>query len=86
MIWNVKDTPRGHSYFRLAALTPRIRGFDASFLPTPDTVAGNCVGTWRELGGCHNKFRGTEFGKQYRNPAYEEWRMGFPEGWTDLER
>ena len=86
LIWSVKDTPRGRSYFRLAASTPRIPGFDASLLPTPNAHGGHNSGRLDEWGGSNNMFRGTEIGRMPLNPGLVEWMMGFPEGWTDLER
>jgi hypothetical protein len=84
LTWKVSVTKSGRSWFRLAPSAPLTDGTDYSWLPTPNTVGGHTVGTWRELGGSGNPHKSTDFGKMYRNPDYEEWRMGFPIGWTDL--
>jgi len=50
-------------------------------LPTPNTFTGNNSGRLDEMGGSGNPYRGTEEGKQYLNPQFVEWMMGFPPGW-----
>jgi hypothetical protein len=54
-------------------------------LPTPSAGNDHSGGTLDEWGG-KNKFRGTELGRLLLNPSFVEELMGFPEGWTDLDR
>lgn len=55
-------------------------------LPTPSGVRSgknHVAGRLDEWGGSSNPFRGTELGP-IKNPAFEEWLMGWPVQWTEL--
>jgi hypothetical protein len=55
--------------------------------PTPTVPGKHQVGTLGEWGGSGNKFRTPEnmsVKTGALNPAWVEWLMGFPDGWTDL--
>jgi len=55
--------------------------------PTPTVPGKHQVGTLGEWGGSGNKFRTPEnmsVKTGALNPAWVEWLMGFPSGWTDL--
>ena len=55
------------------------------FMPTPQAGSDHWGGTWRELSGNANPFRGTPFGSTKIHPWEWEWMMGFPRDWTALE-
>ena len=52
---------------------------------TPNAGSDHWGGRLDEMGGSSNPFRGSELGKMKLNPCWQEERMGFPIGWTDLE-
>ena len=56
-----------------------------NLLPTPSALNGHNCGTFQEWGGAWNKLRGTPLASGKVNPVWEEWLMGFPMDWTDLE-
>lgn len=53
--------------------------------PTPNAVTNHNNGRLDEWGGSGNPFRGTPEGRGSLNPAWVEWLMGFPIGWTDCD-
>lgn len=58
--------------------TPRL-------LPTPSALNGHNCGTFQEWGGAGNTIRGTDLASGKVNPTWEEWLMGFPKDWTNLD-
>jgi hypothetical protein len=54
-------------------------------LPTPSALNGHNCGTFQEWGGAWNKLRGSTLASGKVNPVWEEWLMGFPVDWTNLE-
>jgi hypothetical protein len=55
-------------------------------LPTPNAGNDHWGGRLDEYGGSTNPFRGTEIGQSRLNPCWVEELMGYPIGYTDLER
>jgi hypothetical protein len=53
-------------------------------VPTANAMRGHNAGTFQELGGSGNIYRGGQIASIRINPAYWEWLMGWPIGWTDL--
>ena len=53
--------------------------------PTPNAGSEKWGGTFQELGGSGNSFRGTELASMHICPQFLEALMGFPITWTDLE-
>lgn len=56
-----------------------------NLLPTPSALNGHNCGTFQEWGGAWNKLRGSPIASGKVNPIWEEWLMGFPQNWTNLE-
>ena len=56
-----------------------------SLLPTPSALNGHNCGTFQEWGGAWNTIRGTALASGKVNPMWEEWLMGFPRDWTNLD-
>lgn len=56
-----------------------------SLLPTPSALNGHNCGTFQEWGGAWNKLRGSPLASGKVNPMWEEWLMGFPKDWTNLD-
>lgn len=56
-----------------------------NLLPTPSALNGHNCGTFQEWGGAWNKLRGSPLASGRVNPVWEEWLMGFPIDWTDLD-
>lgn len=54
-------------------------------LPTPSALNGHNCGTFQEWGGAWNKLRGLPIASSKVNPVWEEWLMGFPKDWTNLD-
>lgn len=54
-------------------------------LPTPSALNGHNCGTFQEWGGAWNKLRGSPLASGKVNPTWEEWLMGFPKDWTNLD-
>ena len=55
-----------------------------NLLPTPSALNGHNCGTFQEWGGAWNTIRGTDLASGKVNPVWEEWLMGFPRDWTNL--
>ena len=56
-----------------------------ALLPTPSALNGHNCGTFQEWGGAWNKLRGSTLASGKVNPVWEEWLMGFPVDWTNLD-
>jgi hypothetical protein len=56
-----------------------------NLLPTPSALNGHNCGTFQEWGGAWNKLRGSPLASGKVNPTWEEWLMGFPADWTNLD-
>jgi len=52
---------------------------------TPSALNGHNCGTFQEWGGAWNKLRGSPLASGKVNPVWEEWLMGFPKDWTNLD-
>lgn len=84
LIWKSQVTKSNRLLFQLVAPMRPITGVESGWLPTP---------TARDWKGYTT--RGTEsvcnylkpiYGKSGKpSPEWTEWRLGFPEGWTDLK-
>ena len=59
--------------------------FVPELLPTPSALNGHNCGTFQEWGGAWNKLRGSPLASGKVNPVWEEWLMGFPKDWTNLD-
>lgn len=76
---------------KLPMSEPATTGNGCSLLPTPDLLPtptalnGHNCGTFQEWGGTWNKLRGSTLASGKVNPEWEEWLMGFPEGWTNID-
>ena len=77
----------------LSALTPLveiINAVESGSMPTPTAAGGHGGRRWDETGGSGARKMllkcnmSTEDIKQWRNPEYLEWQMGWPVKWTDL--
>jgi len=55
-----------------------------NLLPTPSALNGHNCGTFQEWDGAWNKLRGSPLVSGKVNPEWEEWLMGFPRDWTNL--
>lgn len=72
--------------YPLEIWVPVISGEDGLLLPTPTATANQACKTMRKhwKGYLDNH---KDFGDKTRlSPHFVEWMMGFPIGWTDLER
>ena len=56
-----------------------------NLLPTPSALNGHNCGTFQEWGGAWNKLRGSPIASGKVNPVWEEWLMGFPRDWTNID-
>jgi hypothetical protein len=56
-----------------------------TLFPTPSALNGHNCGTFQEWGGAWNKLRGLPIASSKVNPLWEEWLMGFPRDWTNLD-
>lgn len=56
-----------------------------TLFPTPSALNGHNCGTFQEWGGAWNKLRGLPIASSKVNPEWEEWLMGFPKDWTNLD-
>ncbi len=87
MTWQVKATPAGRQFCRLAlsARGTDVNGF--GLLPTPSGTSNHgknhVAGRLDEWGGSSNPWRGTPDGRQH-SPGFELWMMGFPDLWRQL--
>lgn len=92
LTWRVKTTPRSRLLFQLVESTRGTEEGDFGLWPTP--TSGNTGGPTGLGGGSGNrkkiyKMVGEEEGKKMAsgslNPEWEEWLMGYPTGWTELD-
>ena len=60
-------------------------GYVPDLLPTPSALNGHNCGTFQEWGGAWNRLRGSPLASGKVNPMWEEWLMGFPADWTNLD-
>jgi hypothetical protein len=84
--WPRSGMMRSGIAYRLRTLAHLITGTGSGLLPTPSGVNGgrnHTSGRLDEWGGSSNPFRGTAVGNLH-SPSFEEWMMGYPEGWTDV--
>lgn len=94
--WPTSGTIVGGIAYRLQPLVPLIRGIGSGLWPTPRKCSGknsagiNRADFYRSMG--FSRSSTTKGGKTASpsggplNPAWIEGYMGFPIGWTDLER
>jgi len=71
--------PKGDHNKKVLTLTGVVTLF-----PTPSALNGHNCGTFQEWGGAWNKLRGLPIASSKVNPQWEEWLMGFPRDWTNL--
>lgn len=86
-IWPRWGSMRDGECFRegMLAVPPIEKGF--TYLPVTPSGCSNhgknhVAGRMDEWGGSKNPWRGTEIGA-LKLPGFEEWVMGWPEGWTE---
>ena len=94
LTWKRKVTKSNVSLFQLAVSMPRTKGNDVPLWPTPSTGASLCGGTGNFKTLQRMAAAGIITEEERRqlsqgnggktNPAWVEWLMGFPIGWTDL--
>lgn len=72
--------PKGDHSKKVLTLTGVVTLF-----PTPSALNGHNCGTFQEWGGAWNKLRGLPIASSKVNPVWEEWLMGFPKDWTNLD-
>ena len=89
LTWKVWTTPQRRSLFRLVALTRR--NFDTGYLSWPTPKASPSGPDFArmnrpESGGDDLPTAIARQNPGPLNPEWVEWLMGFPIGWTDLER
>lgn len=72
--------PAGNHEKKVLTLTGVVTLF-----PTPSALNGHNCGTFQEWGGAWNKLRGLPIASSKVNPLWEEWLMGFPRDWTNLD-
>lgn len=96
LTWKAKATRQGRLYFRLAASAPRTdeNGFGLwatpaaavarEFYPTPTTQDAKNNGSKSQQARNTPPLNAVAGGPL--NPNWVEWLMGYPAGWTDLER
>ena len=74
--------------WELGMLEPRINETGCGYWPTPSGTSNHgknhVVGRLDEWGGSSNRFRGTSL-QRVRCPEFEEWMMGWPEGWSNAQ-
>ena len=87
--WKIKATPQGRLIFQLAVKMHPTLDKESGLLHTPTATANQMTPSMiaRDAGSWGNneltmlmEYIGT------RNPIFVEWLMGYPEGWTDLDR
>ena len=90
--WPRAGMMRNGRCYQQRPLVPPILGTDASFLPTPvayDSTPGGPGNHYKGLGWMGKHLWPTPqqkaAGKPGLSPAFNEYLMGFPIGWTDLE-
>lgn len=91
LTWKVKATPHGRSWFQLAASALCTSDTDLQSWPTP--TAMDAKGLARHLRKDATGTRSMLLSQRVAylsggagnlNPAWVEWLMGFPIGWTEL--
>ena len=74
--------------WELGMLEPHINETGCGYWPTPSGTSNHgknhVVGRLDEWGGSSNRFRGTSL-QRVRCPEFEEWMMGWPEGWSNAQ-
>lgn len=74
--------------WELGMLEPCINETGCGYWPTPSGTSNHgknhVVGRLDEWGGSSNRFRGTSL-QRVRCPEFEEWMMGWPEGWSNAQ-
>jgi hypothetical protein len=96
LTWSVAITPAGRLIFQLVPLMPPIGENGSTLLPTKRAQHVQSISLNRVRTGEHNsnleEYIGImenlqeESGTWSLAPEWCEWEMGFPIGWTDLER
>ena len=85
LTWKVSVTPSKRSIYQLAPSMPRTSENGSGLWPTPTARdhkdAGRNMDWAKAKAKC--KLAGAIGGQV--NPAFSEWLMGYPQGWTDLE-
>ena len=93
--WPRSGLMRSGTAYRLPSLVPLIRGIGSGLWPTPRKCSGkqssgiNRADFYRAMG--FSQFSTTKGGANRSppggplNPAWIEWFMGYPIGWTDLD-
>ena len=66
-------------------LQAAVDNYVPNLLPTPSALNGHNCRTFQEWGGAWNKLRGLPIASSKVNPEWEEWLMGFPKDWTNLD-
>lgn len=92
LTWRVKVTPRGRSWFQLAASAPCTSDTDLQSWPTPTAMdaAGLARHLRKDATGTRSILLSQKVaflaggGTGNLNPEWVEWLMGFPIGWTEL--
>ena len=93
LTWRVKGIASRYLVLRQPARAHRTSGKDALLWPTPR------ASEWKDTGPVGSKSHTHMYNRDYLcakvkdanqptgklSPAWVEWLMGFPEGWTDLE-
>mgnify|MGYP000867958944 CR=1 FL=1 len=81
-------TMRHGACWGLEMLEPHTNATDCGYWPTPSGTSSHgknhVVGRLDEWGGSSNRFRGTSL-QRVRCPEFEEWMMGWPEGWSNAQ-
>ena len=92
LTWKPKATPRNRLLFQLVESTRGTSEGDFGLWPTPAvTVTGGPTGLGGGSGNRKKLYKmvGEDVGKKMAsgslNPEWEEWLMGYPIGWTELE-
>ena len=85
LTWQVKTTPAGRSYFRLAPSVPRTVEKESRLLPTPtasDYKRPMSEAAWKNQDGTLPCVLSGGGWRGKLNVRFLEWMMGFPARWT----